>query len=207
MISMIVALAENRAIGNKNAIPWHLPADFKYFKEATLGKSIVMGLNTFNSIGGKPLSDRKNIILNNDPNYVPPETCFVAHSIEELLEMIHPVRNAEQSELYKEIVKKLKEGNLDKLSAEIFRKKLSVDGISNGAGDDEELMVCGGASVYKQFLPLSQKLYITEVHASPEGDTYFPEVDINEWNEVKRIDNKADDKNIYDYSFVVLERK
>lgn len=165
---MISAVAENRVIGNKNALPWHMPADFKYFKETTLGKSIVMGLNTFNSIGGKPLPDRKNIILNNDPNYVPPacagrpETCFVAHSIEELLEMTK---------------------------------------------DDAELMICGGASVYKQFLPLAQRLYITEVHASPEGDTYFPEVNKEEWNEVKRVDYKADEKNMYDYSFVVLERK
>jgi len=162
ILSMISAVAENRVIGNKNALPWHMPADFKYFKEATLGKSIVMGLNTFNSIGGKPLPDRKNIILNNDSNYSPPATCFVAHSIEELLEMTK---------------------------------------------NDAELMVCGGASVYKQFLPLAQKLYITEIHTSPEGDTYFPEVNKAEWNETKREDHKADDKNAYDYSFVILERK
>ncbi len=162
MISMIAAQAENRVIGNKNTIPWHLPADFKYFKETTLGKTIVMGLNTFNSIGGKPLPGRKHIILNNDPNYTPPAECVIAHSIDEVLEM---------------------------------------------AKDVEELMICGGASVYKQFLPLSQKLYLTYVHANPEGDTYFPEVNLAEWNEVSREDHKADEKNIFDYSFVVLERK
>ena len=129
MISMIAALAENRVIGNKNTIPWHMPADFKYFKETTLGKTIVMGLNTFNSIGGKPLPNRKHIILTNDLNFVPPENCVVAHSIEEVVEM---------------------------------------------GKDVPELMICGGASVYKQFLPLSQKLYLTYVHANPEGDTYFP---------------------------------
>lgn len=159
---MISAVAENGVIGNKNALPWHLPADFKYFKETTLNKTIVMGLNTFKSIAEKALPDRKNIILNNDPNYTPPEGCFAAHSIEELLEMIK---------------------------------------------NDTEVMICGGASVYRQFLPLAQRLYITEVHASPEGDTYFPEVNMREWKEAKRIDNKADDKNKYDYSFVVLERK
>jgi len=159
---MIAALAENRVIGNKNTIPWHLSADFKYFKGTTLGKTIVMGLNTFNSIGGKPLPGRKHIILNNDPNYTPPAECVVAHSIEEVLEM---------------------------------------------AKDVEELMICGGASVYKQFLPLSQKLYLTYVKASPEGDTYFPEVNLAEWKEISREDHKADEKNKYDYSFVVLERK
>jgi len=162
MISMIAATAENRVIGSKNTIPWHLPADFKYFKETTLGKTIVMGLNTFNSIGGKPLPGRKHIILNNDLNYVPPAECVVAHSIEEVIEI---------------------------------------------AKDVEELMICGGASVYKQFLPLSQKLYLTYVHANPEGDTYFPEVNLAEWNEVSHQDHKADEKNKYDYSFVVLERK
>ena len=162
MISMIAAMAENRVIGNKNAIPWHLPADFKYFKETTLGKTIVMGLNTFNSIGGKPLPGRKHIILTLDKDYIAPENCVAAHSIEEVLEM---------------------------------------------AKDVEELMICGGASVYKQFLPLSQKIYLTYVHANPEGDTYFPEVDLAEWNEVSRTDCKADEKNKYDYSFVVLERK
>jgi dihydrofolate reductase len=162
MISMIAATAENRVIGNKNTIPWHLPADFKYFKEATLGKTIVMGLNTFNSIGGKPLPGRKHIILNNDPNYTPPQDCVVAHSIEEVLEM---------------------------------------------SKDVPELMICGGASVYRQFLPLSQKLYLTYVKASPEGDTYFPEVNPAEWKEISCEDHKADGKNSFDYSFAILERK
>ena len=158
---MISAVAENRVIGNKNALPWHMPADFKYFKETTLNKTIVMGLNTFKSISEKALPDRKNIILNNDPNYIPPEGCFVAHSINELMEMVK---------------------------------------------DEPEVMICGGASVYKQFLPLAQRLYITQVHANPEGDTYFPEINPSEWKEVKRTDYKADEKNVYDYSFVVLEK-
>jgi dihydrofolate reductase len=162
ILSMISAVAENRVIGNKNSLPWHMPADFKYFKEATLGKTLIMGLNTFNSIGGKPLPGRKHIILSNDSNFVAPENCVIAHSIEQAIEL---------------------------------------------AKSDQEVMVCGGASVYKQFLPLAQRLYITEIHASPEGDTYFPEVDLAEWKEVKRIDCKADEKNNYDYSFVVLERK
>lgn len=158
---MIAAKAENNVIGNKNTIPWHMPADFKYFKETTVGKTIVMGLNTFNSIGGKPLPDRKHIILTNDLNFIPPENCVVAHSIEEVIEM---------------------------------------------GRDVPELMICGGASVYKQFLPLAQKLYLTYIKASPEGDTFFPEVNMAEWKEISREDHKADDKNSFDYSFVVLEK-
>jgi len=167
---MISAVAENRVIGNKNALPWHLPADFKYFKETTLGKTVVMGLNTFNSIGGKPLPGRKHIILSNDPNYQAPADCVVAHSIEEVM-------------------------------------KLTGEDPSTSSGQKSEIFVCGGASVYKQFLPLAQKLYLTYVHASPEGDTFFPEVNMQEWKEVKRDDFKADEKNKFDYSFVILERK
>ncbi|MDP2741825.1 MAG: dihydrofolate reductase [bacterium] len=159
---MISAVAENRVIGNKNSLPWHLPADFKYFKEKTLGKTIVLGLNTFKSIGEKPLPDRKHIILNNDPNYKVPENCFLAKSIDEVLEMVK---------------------------------------------NDQEVMICGGASIYKQFLPLANRLYLTYIHHKFEGDTYFPEFNIKDYNEIKRIDNKADEKNKYDYSFVVLEKK
>jgi len=162
ILSMIAAVAENRVIGNKNTIPWHLPADFKYFKETTLGKTVVMGLNTFNSIGGKPLPGRKHIILSNDPSYITQKDCVVAHSIDEVVAMVKNV---------------------------------------------PEVFICGGASVYKQFLPLAQKLYITEVHAKPKGDTYFPEVNLVEWKEVWREEHKSDEKNKFDYSFVVLERK
>lgn len=167
---MIAAVAENNVIGNKNAIPWHLPADFKYFKDTTLGKTIVMGLNTFNSIGGKPLLGRKHIILNNDPNYIVPENCAVAHSIEEVLGIIKNDPSA-------------------------------------SSGQKSEIFVCGGASVYAQFLPIAQKLYITEVHANPEGDTFFPEINKEEWKEIAREDHKSDEKNSYDYSFIILERK
>ena len=163
MISIISAVAKNRVIGNKNGLPWHLPADFKYFKEQTLGKTLLMGMRTFESIGGKPLPKRKHIILNNDLSYVAPKDCVAAHSIDEAMAMIKQ--------------------------------------------EPGEVMICGGGSVYKQFLPLAQKLYITEVHASPEGDTFFPEINMAEWKEVKREDHKADDKNAFDYSFAVLERK
>jgi len=168
IISIISAVAENRVIGNKNALPWHLPADFKWFKENTMNKTIVMGFNTFKSIGAKPLPNRKNIILNNDPGFAAPENCFVAHSIDEVFKIIEsdPVMNTEQ-----------------------------------------EVMICGGAFVYKQFLPLANRLYLTQVHASPEGDTYFPEFNLADWKEISRTELKADEKNQYDCSFVILERK
>ncbi len=196
-ISIISALAENRVIGNKNTLPWHLPADFKYFKEKTLNKTIVLGLNTFKSIGEKPLPHRKHIILHTDPNYKVPENCFLATSIDQALELSRSLCDTasriDKSEIYQSGQKK---------------------------SEDCELMVCGGASVYKQFLPLADRLYLTYIHHSFEGDTFFPEIDMNQWKEVSRQDHQPDDlpapaganaggqagKNKYAYSFVVLEK-
>ena len=169
IISIISAVAKNRVIGNKNSLPWHLPADFKYFKEKTLGKTIVLGLNTFKSIGEKPLPYRKHIILNSDPNYKVPENCFLAKSIDEVLEM-------------------------------------TKNDPSASSGQENEIMICGGASVYKQFLPLADRLYLTYIHHNFEGDALFPEFDLNEWKETSRKDHQPDDKNKWPYSFVVLER-
>ena len=162
MISMISALAKNRAIGKKNALPWYLPADLKHFKEKTTGKVIVMGLNTFKSVGERPLPNRKNIVLTDDKNYQAPDGVVLAHSIEEVLELTK---------------------------------------------DDPEVMISGGAMVYKQFLPLAQRLYLTYIDHDFDGDIFFPEFDMDEWKEVSRESHQPDEKNAYPYSFVVLERK
>lgn len=82
-ITLIVAAAENNAIGKDNQMPWHLPNDFKYFKRSTLGHSVIMGRKTFESIG-RPLPDRRNIILTRDQNYINPDI-DVANSIDEVL--------------------------------------------------------------------------------------------------------------------------
>lgn len=84
MISLIAAMDKNRLIGNGKKIPWHLPADFAYFKETTTGKPIIMGRTTFESIG-RPLPGRKNIVLTRgDFSH---EGVGVAHSIEEALNL------------------------------------------------------------------------------------------------------------------------
>jgi dihydrofolate reductase len=67
-LSMIVAHADNRIIGKDNTMPWHLPADLAYFKKTTLGKPIIMGRKTYESIG-RPLPGRKNIVISRDVNY------------------------------------------------------------------------------------------------------------------------------------------
>lgn len=200
IISIISAVAKNKVIGSKNGLPWHLPADFKYFKEKTLGKTIILGLNTFKSIGEKPLPNRKHIILCDKLDYKVPEpnggigSYFLAKSIDKALE----------------IAKKLSEQENTLID--------STDSLQSGLGQkqkqEQEIFICGGAFVYKQFLPLANRLYLTYIHQDFEGDVLFPDFDLSEWKEVSREDHQPDAldefgqvKNKYAYSFVVLERK
>ena len=159
-VSLIVAIGKNRVIGASNALLWHLPADMKHFRQLTMGKPIIMGRKTFESIG-KPLSGRTNIVITHESNYQA-QGCIVVHSLKEALE---------------------------------------------AAQGSEEVMVIGGESVYKEFLPMADKMYLTLIHADFEGDTYFPEYNQAEWNEKERQDFKPDKENPYPYSFVVLERR
>ena len=73
-------------------------------------------------------------------------------------------------------------------------------------GDSKEVMVMGGASLYRQMLPMADRLYMTQVHAQVDGDTWFPDWQPDEWYEIAAEHHKADDKNQYDYSFLVYER-
>jgi dihydrofolate reductase len=84
-ISCIVAVAHHRVIGRDNDIPWYLPADLQYFKKVTMGHTIVMGRNCYNSIG-RPLPKRTNIIVTRDPYYIS-SVCPIARSIPEALEI------------------------------------------------------------------------------------------------------------------------
>ena len=107
IISLIAAMGKNNVIGNKGKLPWNLPADMKYFRDKTLGKPVIMGRKTFESIG-KPLPERTNIIITHDQNYKA-EGCIVVHSADEA---IKAVEDAEEvmviggSQIYKEFLPK-----------------------------------------------------------------------------------------------------
>ncbi len=72
--------------------------------------------------------------------------------------------------------------------------------------DSPDAFIIGGAQIYELAMPLTDKLYITNIHVDVQGDTYFPTIDKSEWREVARENHTADDKNNYDYDFVELER-
>ena len=164
-LAVIVAAAENGVIGRNNALPWHLPEDLRYFKRVTMGKPIVMGRKTFESIG-RPLPGRSNIVITRNPDFRPPGVKVVA-SLEEALS----------------------------LATEIAL----IDGAA-------ELVVIGGAEIYREAIPRAERLYLTEVHARVEGDARLPTIDWGQWREVGRERHAASGANPYDYSFVVYER-
>ncbi|WP_232699411.1 dihydrofolate reductase [Brevibacillus daliensis] len=86
MLSAIFAMGHDRVIGRNNQLPWHLPADLAYFRKVTTGHTVIMGRKTFDSIG-KPLPNRRNIIVTTQSNYHQ-DGCEIAHSPDEVLELI-----------------------------------------------------------------------------------------------------------------------
>lgn len=159
MLSLIVAAGERNEIGKAGGMPWHLPADLKHFKATTLGKPVVMGRHTHESIG-KALPGRRNIVVTRNPAYRA-EGCEVAHSLQEALRL---------------------------------------------AGDAAEVMIIGGAALYREALPRAERIYLTRIAGQFEADTYFPALDMQEWQEKQRVHQPADERNAYACDFINLER-
>ena len=164
-ISLVWAMAQNRVIGRNNQLPWYLPEDLKYFKRITLGKPVIMGRKTFDSIG-KPLPGRTNIVVTRNRDW-----SFEGVRIVDSLEA----------------------------ARELCENQAIMDGT-------EEAMIIGGAEIYRQAMPLADRLYLTEVHADVEGDATFPEFDRSQWQEIAREDFEASGPNPYNYSFIILEK-
>ena len=162
MLSIIVAIAKNNAIGKDNKLLWHLPDDLKRFKEITTGHTIIMGRNTFLSLG-RVLPNRKHIVLTD----IKGET-----SNNEQLEYVY-----------------------------------TMDDIIKYKDGEEENFVIGGASMYRQLMPYCNKMYVTEIDESFDGDVFFPEIDKDEWMEEERITGIKDEKNPYTYDYVTYVRR
>jgi len=158
-LSAIVAMSENRVIGRDNQLPWRLPADLRHFKALTLGKSILMGRKTHESIG-RLLPGRRNIIITRNQQFQVPQA-LVVHSVEAVL---------------------------------------------NEICNEDELMIIGGAELYRELLPQTQRIYLTMIHAQIEGDSYFPELTPQEWHKISNEDHPVDTENPYPYSFEIWER-
>lgn len=142
-LALIVAAATNNVIGLNNQLPWHLPQDLKYFKAKTLGKPIVMGRKTYESIG-RPLPGRTNIVITRQQGWRADPDVLIAHNIDQALE------------LARDLV---------------------------GAESDAEVMVIGGAEIYRNCLPQADRVYLTRIEKDVEGDAYFPSLPEGEWQQ------------------------
>ena len=114
MITIIAAIGLNNELGKDNDLIWHLPADLKRFKKVTSGHAIIMGRNTFESIG-KPLPNRRTIIITRNTSYKK-EGCDVVHSLEEAINLIKDQKNAfiiGGAQIYKEAIEKQLVDQLD----------------------------------------------------------------------------------------------
>lgn len=146
-ISIIAAIGRNNELGKNNDLVWHFHKDMIFFKETTIGSSVVMGRKTFESLP-KALPKRRNIVITSDRNYTA-EGAEVCHSIDEALKLC----------------------------------------------EDDKVFIIGGGMIYKQFLPLADSLYLTEIYDEcPDADTYFPEFNRAEYK--KEIIAEHEENNI-----------
>jgi dihydrofolate reductase len=99
-IALVVAMSENRVIGRDNKLPWHLPADLKYFKELTSGHVVVMGRKTFESIGNKPLLNRPTVVITRDLSLRVPEGVRIGHSLAEALHIASELNPDDTDEVF-----------------------------------------------------------------------------------------------------------
>lgn len=138
-VAVIAGVARNGVIGRGNTIPWHLSEDLKHFKATTLGRPVVMGRRTYESIG-RPLPGRRNLVVSRN-------TAWTASGIE----------------------------RVDSLTAALA-----------ACSDSDEVFVIGGVQLFAEAMAVAQRLIITEVNLTPDGDVYFPAIDPLHWRETHR---------------------
>ena len=157
-IVLVLARADNGVIGHDGRLPWRLPDDLRRFKQLTMGRPMIMGRRTFDSLPGL-LDGRRHIVVTRDPEW-----------------------SADGAERAGSIVEALAMANAP------------------------HVCVIGGADIWRQVLPMADRIELTEVHASPDGDAFVDAPDADMWQEVARDARPAlDGKPAFD--FVTLKRR
>jgi dihydrofolate reductase len=159
VLSLIAAVAENGVIGANGTLPWRLPDELAHFKRSTLGKPVVMGRRTFESLG-RALPGRTNVVLSRSSDFRPPGV-LVARDLDAALALV---------------------------------------------SDAPEVVVIGGAALYAEALPRAQRIYLTRVHARPDGDVTFPALDPSDWRESLVLEHPADGRHAFAFTIFELER-
>lgn len=164
-LTLVVAVAKNGVIGRDGALPWRLSSDMKRFKAATMGKPVLMGRKTWDSLPKKPLPGRQNLILTRDADF-----------------------KADGAWVYTDLAAML----------------AAARAMAEAAGA-EEACVIGGAQLYDAVLRQADRIILTEVNLSPQGDARL-ELDLSQWREVGREDVAAGPNDDADFVVRTLER-
>jgi len=157
---IVVAASDNDVIGRHGRLPWRLPEDMKRFRQLTMGKPVLMGRRTFESIG-QSLAGRRNIVISREPALEIP--------------------GAEVAATPAEALKRVE--------------------------DAAEVMVIGGGEIYRQLLPRVDRIEMTRVHLTIEGDTYFPRLDPREWKVIWSDHYPVTAERPVAFTFETLERR
>ena len=186
---IIVAIADNNAIGKDNDLLWHISEDLKFFKRTTMGCPVIMGRRTFESIG-RPLPKRLNIVVSRN-GYAAPEGVRVVASLDEAYSM------AEE-----EILRTAQNDSNGVISAP------SLVMSSEDETSMQRAFVIGGGQIYAQALEMADRLIVTHVHTViPEADTFFPAIDPAVWQVADRSGMHHDEESGFDFEFVEYKRK
>lgn len=165
LVSFIVAVAQNGVIGRAGTLPWRLSSDLKLFRRLTMGKPLIMGRKTWDSLG-RPLDGRDNIVVTRDSTFKAQGALVVATPDAALA-----------------------------LAQDCAARR--------GVG---EIMVIGGAGIFRDLLADADRIYWTDVHASPSGDVSFPPFDVAAWREISLEELPRGDKDEFAATLRVLER-
>ena len=177
---IIVAIADNNAIGRDNALLWHISEDLKFFRRTTSGHPVIMGRKTYESIG-RPLPKRTNIIVSRGS--AAPEGTLLARSLEEAFTMA--------------------EASISDMSVADTQALAAADSSTGPEQSQSRCFVMGGGQIYAQAMSSADRLIVTHVHTVIEdADTFFPQIDPAFWHVAERSEMLHDEESGYDFEFV-----
>ena len=161
-LALVVAVSRNGVIGRGGGLPWHVASDLKRFRQITMGKPVIMGRKTWESLPKRPLPGRSNIVITRATAYEAPGA--------------HVVAGAEAA--------------------------LHLAGTENPG----EICIIGGGEIYAMFLPLADRVYLTEVDLEATGDAFFPELPKALWRETSSEYHERGPHDTASFTLRVLDR-
>ena len=182
-------MADNRVIGCNNKLPWHIPEDLKFFHQKTIGKAVIMGRKTFESLG-RPLPRRLNIVITRKPDYKMPGFSIKCSSLQQAYFFCENLQATNKSPQFSK-----KTGNdVSAKDLSFLKQELSLD--------LSEVFIIGGGEIYKQSLSKVKFIYLTHIHRRYEGDAFYPLLSKEQFKEIHKQDRKGDPS----YSFITYEK-